>query len=352
MKVSLILPVRNEKDSVNETLESVFRQSKMPDEIVIADGCSTDATVALIGSFDAAGVPIKIVPNEKILPGAGRNAAIDEARYDVIAATDFGTVLDAHWLEEIIKPLEQDPSVDMVSGRCRPRVRNEFEKCVASVLHTANYYDLNRLSAGEIERAIAARPVMPGGLSVAFRRSIWRQAGGYPDWLRTSEDKLFARKVHRLGGKIAVSLKSVVYYDPRDKLANVFRQFYGYGKGNAQSGQSSWAFFKLLSKSALGLSLFIIGLLNSFWWYVLGLFVIFHLYRAGFKTYFVVNEKLPPLSGFLWIPLILMTHHAATVLGHSAGYLDRLLKPRYRKKHFDYINAKQVGASDAGPGER
>ncbi len=340
MKVSLIMPVRNEQDSVKETLESVFRQSKMPDEIVIADGCSTDTTVQLIRSFEGVGIPIRVVANEKIWPGAGRNAAIRKARYDVIAAMDFSIVLDAHWLEEIIKPLEQDPSVDMVSGRCCPRVRNEFEKCVAAVLHTSNIYDLNRLSAQAIEKAIAAHPVMPGGFSVAFRKSIWQQAGGYPDWLRTSEDKLFAKKVHRLGAKIAVSLKSVAYYDPRDKLWNVFRQFYGYGKGNAQSRQVSKAFLKLVVKSVMGLSLLVLGFLNSFGWYLLGLFTVFHVYRAGFKPYFAVNEKLPSLQGFAWIPLIVMTHHTATLLGHLAGFLERLINPLYRRKHFDYLGAK------------
>lgn len=340
MKVSLIMPVRNEQRSVKETLESVFKQTKMPDEIVIADGGSTDATVELIRSFDSFGIPIRVVPNEKILPGAGRNAAIHKARYDVIAAMDFSIVLDVSWLEEIIKPLEQDPTVDMVSGRCCPRVRNEFEKCVAAVLHTSNTYDLNRLSAEEIERSIAAHPVMPGGFSVAFRKSIWQQAGGYPDWLRTSEDKLFARKVNRLGAKIAVSLKSIAYYDPRDKLWNIFRQFYGYGKGNAQSRQVSKAFFKFLVKVALGLSLLVLGFLNSFGWYLFVLGFIFHVYRAGFKPYFVVHEKLPTLKGFVWIPLIVMTHHAATILGHLAGYLEQLVNPLYRRKHFDYMGAK------------
>jgi glycosyltransferase involved in cell wall biosynthesis len=340
MKVSLIMPVRNEKGSVQATLESVFKQSKLPDEIVIADGCSTDTTLELIRSFDGVGIPIRVVPNEKILPGAGRNAAIHQTKYEVIAAMDFSIVLDMNWLEEIIKPLEQDPSVEMVTGRCCPWAKNEFEKCVAAVLHTSNSYDLNRLSAEEIERSIAAHPVMPAGFSVAFRKSLWQRAGGYPDWLRTSEDKLFARKVHLLGGKIAVSLKSIAYYDPRDKLWNVFRQFYGYGKGNAQSRQISKAFFKLLAKSAMGLSLVVIGFLNSFWWYLLAFFVVHHVYRAGFLPYFVVHEKLPTLSGLVWIPLILMTHHAATISGHLVGYLERLLNPLYRRKHFEYMNAK------------
>jgi hypothetical protein len=35
-----------------------------------------------------------------------------------------------------------------------------------------------------------------------------------------------------------------------------------------------------------------------------------------------------------------MTHHAATIFGHLAGYLDKFLYPVYRRKHFDYMNTK------------
>ena len=334
------MPVRNEEGSVVETLESVMNQERSPNEIIIADGCSTDRTVELIRSFNCRAIPIRIVSNAKIFAGAGRNAAIREAKYDVIAATDFGVVLDSRWLAEIVSPLEEDPSVDVVAGLARPKVTNEFEGYVASILHTSNSRNLDDFSPEEIQRALAQPPPVPGGNSVAFRKPIWGKAGGYPDWLRTSEDKLFARKVYRLGGKVAVSFKAVIYYDPRDKLWDVFRQFYGYGKGNAQSRQSSKAFFKLLVKSAIGLYLLFIGFLNPSWWYLLGLFVVFHVYRAGFKPYLIIHKKWPSLKGFIWIPLIVMTHHAATILGHLFGYLEQLLIPLYRRKHFDYMNAK------------
>jgi glycosyltransferase involved in cell wall biosynthesis len=344
-EVSLIMPVLNEEASVITTLESVLNQDRKPSEIIIADGGSTDRTVELIRSFDSRGIPIRVVPNPKILPGAGRNAAINDAKHELIAATDFGVVLDARWLAEIVAPLEQDPSVDMVAGLVRPNVTNAFESYVAAVLHTWNSRRPEDFSPEQIQQLLAQHPPLPGGNSVAFRKGIWEKAGRYPDWLRTSEDKLFAKKVYRLGGKITVSLKAVVYYDPRDRLRNVFRQFYGYGKGNAQSRQASKAFFKLAAKSAVALGFVVAGFLNPTWWYVLCFFFVLHVYRAGFKPYFVIHKKWPSLKGFVWIPLIVMTHHAATMLGHSTGYIERLLNPVYRTKHLEYMNVKSPGPS-------
>jgi glycosyltransferase involved in cell wall biosynthesis len=339
-EVSLIMPVRNEEASVITTLESVLNQERRPSEIIIADGGSTDNTVALIRSFDSRGIPIRIVPNPKIFPGAGRNAAISHARHELIAATDSGVILDARWLAEIVSPLEQDPSVDVVAGLVRPNVTNAFESYIAAVLHTWNCRKPEDFSREEIQKLLAQHPPLPGGNSVAFRKPIWEKAGGYPDWLRTSEDKLFAKKVYRMGGKIAVSLNAVVYYDPRDCLANVFRQFYGYGKGNAQSLQASSAFFKLAAKSVVALGLLLAGFLHPFGWYLLGAFFLFHIYRTGFKPYYSIHKQLPGPHGFVWIPLIVMTHHAATILGHGAGYLNTLFEPVYRRKHAGYMNAR------------
>jgi len=339
-EVSLIMPVRNEEASVITTLESVLNQERRPSEIIIADGRSTDRTVALIRSFNSRGIPIRIVPNPKIFPGAGRNAAISHARRELIAATDFGVILDARWLAEIVSPLEQDPSVDVVAGLVRPNVTNAFESYVAAVLHTWNCRKPDNFSPEEIQKLLAQHPPMPGGNSVAFRKPIWEKAGGYPDWLRTSEDKLFAKKVYRLGGKMTVSLNAVVYYDARDCLANVFRQFYGYGRGNAQSRQASNAFFKLLAKSVVALVLLAAGFVHPTGWYLLAVFFAFYIYRTGFKPYYVIHKQPPGLQGFVWIPLIVMTHHVATILGHGAGYLKSLLDPVYRRKHAEYMNAQ------------
>jgi len=339
-KVSLIMPVRNEENSVQETLESVFAQTRRPDEIVIGDGCSTDRTLELIRSFENRGIPVEIVRDEKIYIGAGRNVAIQKAKHDIIAATDFGIVLDVHWLEEITGPFQDGPGIDLVVGRAVPRVKNEFENCVASVLHTSNSRDLNRIPAEEIQRLIAKNPPLPGGNSVAFRKVIWRKAGGYPDWLRTSEDKLFARKVLSLGGRTALRLNAVAYYDPRSNFRSVFRQFYCYGKGNAQSRQISKGFRRLFIKTVLGVFLFFAGFVHFPIWYLLGLCVVIHIYRAGFRPYRLVNDKLPGMKGFVWIPLILLVHHGAAIAGHLGGCFQWFLNGRYRSRHYEYMRAR------------
>ena len=48
LEVSLIVTVRNEAHSIDAFLDSLFRQSRLPDEVVLVDGGSIDGTVSRI----------------------------------------------------------------------------------------------------------------------------------------------------------------------------------------------------------------------------------------------------------------------------------------------------------------
>ena len=51
MKISLICTTYNEEKSIGKLIESMLNQSRLPDEIIIADSLSTDNTVKIIRSF-------------------------------------------------------------------------------------------------------------------------------------------------------------------------------------------------------------------------------------------------------------------------------------------------------------
>ncbi len=77
MKVSLILTVLNEGESIRGVLDSLAAQTRPPDEVVIADGGSRDDTVAILRSYAAAGrLPLRMIeaPGANIAQGPGSRA--------------------------------------------------------------------------------------------------------------------------------------------------------------------------------------------------------------------------------------------------------------------------------------
>ena len=98
MNVSVIVTVLNESEAIERLLESLESQTRLPDEVVIADGGSTDGTLEALGAWASAGrIPLRILEEPGANISEGRNAAIAAATGEVIATTDSGVRLETDW---------------------------------------------------------------------------------------------------------------------------------------------------------------------------------------------------------------------------------------------------------------
>src|SRR6266576_6801356 len=86
--VSIIMPVCNESDFIERSLQAVLTQDYPSDlfEVVIADGMSTDATRKLISESAARhpSIPVIVLDNPRRRASTGLNAALIAARGEVI----------------------------------------------------------------------------------------------------------------------------------------------------------------------------------------------------------------------------------------------------------------------------
>jgi glycosyltransferase involved in cell wall biosynthesis len=101
MTISAIIIVYNLEKFVDEAIRSVLNQTRVPDEIIVVDDCSTDNTGAIIKSY---GSRIKYIRQTDNV-GALRNtwAGVKSATGDVIAFLDGDDV----WMPEKIAEMEK-----------------------------------------------------------------------------------------------------------------------------------------------------------------------------------------------------------------------------------------------------
>ena len=121
MKISFITTVYNEEKTVEIFLDSIFSQSKLPDELIIVDGKSTDKTIEVIKrkklslkKDTLSKISFKIFV-KKGNRSVGRNEAIKNATGDIIVCSDARNILDIEWIRNIIKPFKEK-NIDVVSG--------------------------------------------------------------------------------------------------------------------------------------------------------------------------------------------------------------------------------------------
>ncbi len=107
MKISFITTIFNEAETIEKFLDSLITQSRLPDEIIIVDGKSTDKTVERIKNFEQKFRRKKIAFHLVIKKGnrsVGRNEAIKKATGEIIVCSDAGNILNRRWVDKITRP--------------------------------------------------------------------------------------------------------------------------------------------------------------------------------------------------------------------------------------------------------
>jgi glycosyltransferase involved in cell wall biosynthesis len=223
--ISLISTVKNEAGNIDRFLESVFSQTRAPDEFVVCDGGSSDGTAERIQSFSSRGLRLRLIIEPRANISRGRNLAIREARGDILAITDAGCRLEPDWLEEITRPFcdGRRDEVDVVCGYSAPWAETFFQKCLA-------------IAFVVLPEETPVKDLMPSSRCVAVRRTALERAGGYPEWLDIAEDMYLDRRLKQVGARFLFAPDAVVHWEQQRDSRGVCRQFSRYARWDAQAG--------------------------------------------------------------------------------------------------------------------
>ena len=243
MKTSLILTVLNEADSLPALLDSVAMQTALPDEVVICDGGSYDNTVALLRAETR--FPIRVIESPGANISRGRNLAIAAAQNEIIAVTDAGVRLDERWLLKLVEGLEETTDDGRrTTGNSRSSIVYRPPSVVVRPSSSAGFFLPDPHTTFEIAMSATVLPALneikpetflPSSRSVAFLKSAWQTAGGYPEWLDYCEDLIFDLNLRKQCGPFAFAPAAIVYFRPRGSLRSFYKQYYLYARGDGKA---------------------------------------------------------------------------------------------------------------------
>ncbi|WP_282944159.1 glycosyltransferase family A protein [Cellulomonas endometrii] len=162
LRITVVVPALDEAQRLPRCLASLAAQTRPPDEVVVVDNGSADATADLAA---AAGARVVHEPRRGIWPAAA--TGYDAATGDVIARVDADSVLPPGWLARVDELLRDDPSAAAVTGPGRFRGMRLVSRHLAHLLYMQTYFRLGALAVG-------GTPVF--GSAFAMRASAWRAA--------------------------------------------------------------------------------------------------------------------------------------------------------------------------------
>lgn len=226
--VTVIVPTWNEVDSIDACLESLAAQDYEGTlSVVVADGGSTDGTLARLEEWRAHLPGLEVIANRDRVQSTGLNLAARTAPGDLLVRADAHTTYEPDYVRRSVDAHLETGSA--VGGVMAPEGTTPFGRAVAFAMTTPL-----TIGTGKFHYATERAEVDTVYLG-AFPKSDFLAVGG----LRTfpsgvAEDADFYYRWRRSGRTVVVDPSIRSTYRPRQSPGRLFSQYFRYGEGKAE----------------------------------------------------------------------------------------------------------------------
>ena len=208
MKVSIAMAAYNGEKYIKEQLDSFSAQTRLPDELIITDDCSTDSTEEIVKEF-AETAPFTVVfhRNEKNLGYCGNfNAALMKTTGDLVFLSDQDDVWFPEKIEFMVRLADENP--DMLA------LMND------TVLTDSDLNSVGLTKLGQFKTAGISLESYVMGCCCAIRRELLYICMPIPEGFK-AHDNWIVNFADGLNAKL-VTYKSLQYYRRHDSNESQF----------------------------------------------------------------------------------------------------------------------------------
>jgi len=207
-RVSLVIPTLNEEHRLPQLLDRLDRQTRRPDELIIADAHSSDGTRAIAAAHGA-----RVVDGG--MPGPGRNAGARAATGDIIVFMDADAEPTPDLLEKAIDEFELR-GLAAASAPLRASEGETFEVDFWCAVAEGYIRAMQKLAPHAV------------GLFIVVRREVHESIGGFDESVVLAEDHDYVRRASKMGQygilrgvKVCTSMRRV-HHEGRWRILRIF----------------------------------------------------------------------------------------------------------------------------------
>jgi succinoglycan biosynthesis protein ExoA len=222
--VSVLIPVLNERAHVRGALATALSQRfEGRIEVLVVDGGSEDGTRELVEELAAEESRVRLLDNPGRSVPRALNLALRDARGEYVARMDGHSYYPPDYVARGLKRLSRGDA-EWVMGPALARGEGTWSRRVALALSTW-------MGAGgpKFHRTAGEREMTTSVFTGVWRRETLLSHGGWDEDWPVNEDVELAGRIRRDGGRIVCVPEMGARYVPRDSLAALVRQYWGYG---------------------------------------------------------------------------------------------------------------------------
>ena len=222
---------------LNEALhiEAITRQlldeaNRIPLQIVIADGGSTDGTREIVQSLAAADDRVVLLENKKRLQSAAVNKAVEDlgGKSEFLIRVDAHSRYPANYCESLLAEQARTGADSVVVSMVA-----EGDTCFQRAAAAAQNSVLG--NGGSAHRKSGSGRFVDHGHHALMRIAAYRAVGGYDETFSHNEDAELDTRLRAAGFKIWLSGADPIGYFPRRSVRSLLSQYVHYGRGRART---------------------------------------------------------------------------------------------------------------------
>ncbi len=221
MKFSIIIPVYNRPDEVEELLESLMVQSNKNFELIIVEDGSEIKCDEIVKRYQA-DFEINYFFKENGGPASARNFGMAKAKYDYFIFFDSDCLIPKNYFDIVNKSLESN-YVDAFGG---PDAAHEsFTPIQKAISYSMTSFFTTGGIRGGNEKM---EQFKPRSFNMGYSRKVYEKTQGFSN-MRFGEDVDMSLKILKNGFKTKLIKEAYVYHKRRTDFRKFYKQVYNSG---------------------------------------------------------------------------------------------------------------------------
>ena len=221
MKYSLIVPVYNRPDEIEELLESLTFQTEKNFEVVIVEDGSSVSCESIVKNYESKlSISYFLIPNGG--PGQARNYGASKSSGEYVIVLDSDCVIPPNYIESVTKELNATQA-DVFGGP--DNAADNF----SSIQKAINYSMTSFFTTGGIRGGKKKMDKFyPRSFNMGIRKEVYDKLGGFSK-MRFGEDIDFSIRIYQANYKVELFSSAWVYHKRRTDLKKFYKQVYNSG---------------------------------------------------------------------------------------------------------------------------
>ena len=315
MKYSIIVPVYNRPDEVDELLESLTQQAFKDFEVIIVEDGSIKPCKDVCDKY-ASILDLHYYAKENSGPGQSRNYGVERAQGEYVIILDSDVVLPNGYLQAVDNGINQHPSPNTHHPIIAFGGPDAAHPSFTPVQKAISYSMTSFFTTGGIRGGGKAKldKFYPRSFNMGIRRDVYQQLGGFTK-MRFGEDIDFSYRIVEAGYMPRLLPDAWVWHKRRTDFRKFFRQVYNSGIARINLEKRHPGTMKLVHLLPTVFTLGVIGLLLlSLFWPLACVPIILY------SLLLFIDSSIQNKS--LWVGLLSIPAAFVQLMGYGFGFIE------------------------------